>query len=118
MMLHSRATYMLYGLGLLLSLCIPFGATYFSASCISSRAHAGLLLWEFFSRNGSTGSCGSAMLWSSWSFGVVSSIFVSWTLVASRSSISSVGSFLALDYAESSSNVTSLLMLIFLNLGK
>ena len=58
------------------------------------------------------------MLWSSRSSGVVSSIVVSWTLVASGSSIYSIGGFLDLIYAESSSKVTSLLMSIFLNPGK
>ena len=58
------------------------------------------------------------MLWSSRSSGVVSYIVVSWTLVASGSSIYSIGGFLDLIYAESSSKVTSLLMSIFLNPGK
>ena len=54
---------------------------------------------------------------SSRSLGISSSIFVSRTLVPSGSSASLIGSFMDLEYAESFSNVMSLLMSILLNLG-
>ena len=57
------------------------------------------------------------MSWSSWSSRVASSIVMSRTLIALGSSISSVGSFLDLVYVEPSSEVTSLLMSTFLNIG-
>ena len=81
-----------------------------------NSSHDCFLLWDLLLWIVSIGYCGSTMSWSSWSSSIISSIFISRTLVPLGSSTSSIGSFLYLDYVESPSNVASLLMSIFFNI--
>ena len=84
-----------------------------------SHSKFSLLLWVFFSHGGYTYLCASIISWSSCLFEVLSFITMSLNLVSSGSSSCTLSEWICLDLfkGSSSSKVTSMHILIFLNHG-